>query len=260
MKLKFTILGCTSSFGVPYPGNDWGVCDPHEPKNRRTRCSLLIQSETTTLIVDTGADFREQMNRYNIKNLDAVFYTHKHADHTAGIDDLRIYAVRNKEKLTAYMNEETSLEVLRNKSYIFKQEHASHPAILSPYILQPFETVEVGDIAVQTHVLDHAVLNAVGYRFGNTAYSVDMKDIAEEKSFDALEGIDTWIVDAGAYHRTSFSLHATFDKIIELNKRIGAQRVILTSLSNHIDYKVASQEIPEGFEIAYDGLCVESVS
>ncbi len=258
MSLTFTILGSGCSYGVPYAGNDWGECDPHEPKNRRTRCSLLVQSENTTMIVDTGPDFREQMNSYDIKKIDGVVYTHKHPDHTAGIDDLRIYAIRNKEALRAYMDQDTSDYLMLSKDYLFKERHKTYPAIIRPEIIQHFDSFQIGDIDIETHVLDHVTVNTTGYRFGDLAYSVDMRDINNERSFEALKDIKTWIVDAGAYTLTSFSVHATFEHVQELNKRIKAERVILTSLSKRVDYKKASEHLPEGFELAYDGLKIKT--
>ena len=259
MGLKFTILGCANSYGVPYAGNDWGDCDPNEVRNRRTRCSLLVQSENTSIVIDTGADFREQMNIHKVNTLDAVLYTHKHSDHTAGIDDLRIYAIRNKAPLCAYLDSDTLDYIRTSRDYILETKVKEYPAMLTTHTVDPYSDFTINnDLKVQTHSLNHGSIISMGYRFGDVAYSLDMKDITDSRSFDALYGIKTWIVDAGAYKSEHNPVHATFDRIIELNQKVKASRVILTSLSNRIDYKQASSELPDGYEIAYDGMKIKS--
>lgn len=257
MGLKFTILGCGCSYGVPRPGNDWGYCDPSEPKNKRTRSSLMVQSDTTTLVVDTGQDFRDQMNRHEVQTVDAVCYTHLHADHTSGVDDIRIYAIRNQDKIPCYMNQETYEYFLESKGYLLEVKKETHPALMTANIREPFDVFQVEDIPVSTHLLDHGIIDSIGYRFGNVAYSLDMMDIADARTFDALEGIETWIVDGGAHNVAGKSIHARFDKIIELNQRVKARRVIMSSLTNRTDYSQASSELPDGYELAYDGMVIE---
>ncbi|MGB1076900.1 MAG: MBL fold metallo-hydrolase [Bdellovibrionales bacterium] len=255
--LKLTILGSGCSFGVPYAGNSWGECDPNEPKNKRSRCALLVESDTTTVVIDTGQDFREQMNKHNVQNVDAVLYTHKHPDHTAGIDDLRIYSIRKgKQPLPAYMDQTTYDYLSIAKDYLIEEQHETYPSVLVPHILAPLEKIKIGDIDITTHTLDHGTITSTGYRFGNTAYSLDMKSIPEEKSLQSLIGIDTWIVDAGAYREKNFSVHANFDEVIALNQKIKAERVIFMSLSNKIDYQTVSKELPNGYELAYDGMII----
>ncbi len=257
MGLKFTILGCGNSFGVPYAGDDWGECDPSEPKNRRSRCSLLVQSEKAAVIIDTGADFRDQMNAHKVKSLDAVFYTHKHSDHIAGIDDLRVYSVRNGFPLPAYMDAETDKNIRETKLYLVKELNKEYPQVIEPEVVVPFEVIGVEDIIVETHDLYHGPLDCIGYRVGNLAYSLDMKDIRTPKTLEVLQGIDTWIVDGGGHMSESNPVHATFNRVMELNEKVKAKRVILTSLNKYVDYKTASAELPEGYEIAYDGMVIE---
>lgn len=257
MGLKFTILGCGCSFGVPRPGNDWGNCDPSEPKNRRSRASLMVQSNETTIILDTGQDFREQMNRHNVQSIDAVLFSHLHTDHTSGVDDIRAYSIRNKARIKGYMNQETYDFFHKTKGYLIESVGETHPALLSPQVIKSFDTFEIGDIKIQSHSLDHGIIEAIGYRFGNFAYSLDMMDINDERTFEALEGVDTWVVDGGAHKVTGHAIHATFERVIELNQRIKARRVILSSLANRTDFKEASEELPDGYEIAYDGMVIE---
>ena len=251
--LKFTILGSGCSFGVPYPGNHGGKCDPSNPKNRRMRCSLLVQSDTTNIVVDTGQDFREQTNINEIKYIDAVLYSHKHPDHTAGIDDMRMFAIRVQNTIPAYMDDTTYEYLARAKDYLIKQENIAYPPIITPHILSGYETFSVGDIDVSTHILDHGTINSTGFRFGDVAYSLDMKDIHDERTFTALEGIGAWIVDAGGFESSENPVHASFEHIMNLNKRIKAKRVIFTSHTNHIDYDTISAQLPDGYELAYDG-------
>ena len=257
MGYKITILGCGNSFGVPRPGNEWGDCDPKNQKNRRTRCSLLVQSKTTNLVVDTGQDFREQMNAHNVKTLDAVLYTHAHGDHVAGIDDVRVYAQDkvNSGKFPVYSSQSCLTELQRRYKYLFETVNPSYPALFRKELVKVYEPFRVGDIDITPHLLNHGRITALGYRFGNTAYSVDMLDLAnDDMSIDHLKGINTWIVDAGGFMSSTNPVHASFERIFALNEKIGAKRVILTVLSHLIDYDSVNADLPDGFELAYDGL------
>jgi len=255
---EIIVLGCGNSTGVPAIGNYWGQCDPNEPKNTRTRSSIVVKSSKTTLVIDTGPDFRQQMNRENINNVDAVLYTHQHNDHVMGIDELRVLKFRNQKKIIPiYANPETIDDLERRFTYMFKGgNHKIYPPILQTNIL----TLDAlgkenrfDDIAFTPFEQDHGSCTSLGYRFGDFAYSVDILDLDAE-AIKTLTGIKTWLVDCAAYKDNENAVHAGIDKIIELNKKIRADKVYLTSLSLSADYQTLINELPENYYPSYDGL------
>ena len=259
MNLKFTLLGCGNSSGVPAVGNYWGDCDPNEPKNRRFRCSLAVQSPETTLVIDTGADFRHQMNAFNIQSLDGVFYTHQHSDHCHGIDDLRSFFFRNdKVAIPCYGNESTLNELSQRFDYLFKggNNQRYYPPIVKPCLLETHQfgvENQFNDITFIPFEMDHGTCTALGYRFKNLSYCVDMKTISE-KSLQIIKGSDIWIVDGAGYHNPDNAVHANLQTLYEYNKIIGAKEVYITCLSSLMDYDTLRGELPDGFFPAYDGL------
>jgi phosphoribosyl 1,2-cyclic phosphate phosphodiesterase len=257
MNLKVTVLGCGNSTGVPAVGNFWGACDPLEPKNRRSRPSIAVRSAKTTIIIDTGTDFREQMNRANIPTLDAVLYTHAHGDHVSGIDDLRLITYRNKKMTPVFSNQETILELQRRFHYLFEGGgHKLYPPVLEPHILSIDDCGKlqtIGDISYQFADQDHGTCRTLGFRFGSFAYSTDILDL-DHSAIEILKGIDTWMVDCAAYKDPNNSVHANLDRIFALNGKIGAKTVYLTSLSLSMDYQTLVNELPGGYAPAFDGL------
>ena len=256
-----TILGCGNSTGVPAIGNYWGACDTSEPKNARTRSSALIQSNTTTLVIDTGPDFRQQLNRENISKIDAVLYTHQHSDHTAGIDELRVLKHRNKMKLIPiYGNIETLQDLKHRFYYVFDGgNHALYPPLIKPHQITPEtfgHTMSIGDINLIPFEQDHGSCLSLGYRFGDTAYSVDILTL-NDAAVETLKGVNNWIVDCAAYHNDNNEVHASLNTIYALNDKIGAKNVFLTSLSLAMDYKTLCDELPEGYIPCYDGLRIK---
>lgn len=260
-KARVTILGCGNSTGVPAIGNYWGACDPNEPKNNRSRCSIAVQTDATTLIVDTGPDFRTQLTRENIVHIDGVLYTHMHSDHVGGIDELRIMRFRNKALIPIYADPETMADLKGRFPYIFDGgKSVLYPPIVEPHILWPekFGSLhKFGDIGYIPFEQDHGSCKSVGYRFGDLAYSVDIFNL-DHRAVETLAGIKTWIVDAAGYHQTDNSVHANLETIFSLNKRIKAQQVYLTSLTLGMDYQTLISELPQGYAPAHDGLILES--
>ena len=257
-ELKITVLGCGNSTGVPAIGNFWGQCDPNEPKNRRTRSSILVQSDETTLIIDTGPDFRQQLNRENVSNVDAVLYTHQHSDHVIGMDELRVLKFRNqKEFIPVYGNIETISELESRFYYLFKGgNHALYPPMVQSNIIQKDTygtTQSIDGIDFIPFEQDHGSCMSTGYRFGDFAYSVDILNL-DKKAIETLKGINIWLVDCAAYMDDENAVHASVNKIIALNKEIGADSVYLTSLSLAADYGAMLETLPEGYKPAYDGL------
>ncbi|HBR69560.1 MAG TPA: MBL fold metallo-hydrolase [Rhodospirillaceae bacterium] len=257
MKGTLTIMGCGNSTGVPALGNFWGQCDPSEPRNIRRRCSVLIQINDVNIVIDTGPDFREQLNRTGVNHIHAVLFSHAHADHINGIDELRFMAVKEKRLIPVYAHDE-SLEILKSRfHYLFDGgNHELYPPVVKGHEIASGQLGKVNNVNGVEFIpfkQDHGSCTSLGYRFGDTAYSVDVWDL-DEAAIKVLKGVKTWIVDAAAYKSKTNPVHASIEKIFSLNERIGAKAVYLTSLSLAMDYKTLLNELPEGYLPAYDGL------
>ena len=257
MSAEFILMGCSVSSGVPAIGNDWGACDPNEPKNRRDRPCAVVRSDKTTLIIDTGPDFRQQMNELDISDFDAVLYTHAHSDHIQGIDELRVIKVRSGNLIDIYGNDETIEELQARFSYMFKDQ-GFYSKVLNPHVINDNhygKAMQIGDIEFTPFYQDHGNCDCIGYRFGNIGYSADMKDI-NEQGIETLKGVDIWFADGAGHHIEDHVTHAPLSKLYELNKEIKAKKVYVVGLSKFMDYKTLQDELPEGFEPAYDRLSV----
>ncbi len=249
--MKVTILGCGTSGGVPKMPLHWGACDPNNPKNRRSRASILIEEGDTTLLVDTSPDLREQMIRENVQDLSAVFYTHDHADHTHGIDDLRGFFQRTREKLPTYADQAT-LDLLKTRfGYIFKTVEG-YPSICSGHAIKG--NVKVGPITMQPFEQIHGNSLSTGFRFGDIAYSTDLNALPES-SFDTLAGVKVWIVDA--LRHDPHPTHSHLAQTLEWIARVKPERAILTHMTWDLDYEALKKILPEGVEPAYDGMTIE---
>ncbi len=257
MGLKITIMGCGNAAGVPAIGNVWGACDPAEPRNRRSRAALAVQSAATSLVVDTGPDFRDQVNRAGITQIDAVIYTHPHSDHLNGIDELRYIRNRTKKLVPIYVDKPTLEELEQRFSYLFIERHGGiYPRVLDPQLITPAhlgQTLTIGDIGVVPFEQDHGTCTSLGLRFGSLAYSTDMVDLGQQ-ALEVLRGVKTWIVDGGAYNFPENPVHATLRQVYALNEIVQAERVIITHMPGFMDYATLRRELPEGYEPAYDGL------
>jgi len=263
--LEFTILGSGSSGGVPRADGNWGVCDPANPKNRRTRCSMMVRRPgghppelQTTVLIDTSPDMRLQTADAGARRVDAVLYTHDHADQCNGIDDLRAFYLRNQSRTPCFMDARTRATIGARFSYVFKGE-GGYPAIcdivdLPPYGVDFSVDGPSGPIHVATFDQDHGDIRSVGYRIGDVAYSSDVVGLPDS-SFEALAGVRVWIVDALRYrpHPT----HATVERALEWIARVKPERAILTNLHIDLDYETLRKELPVGVEPAYDGLRFE---
>ncbi|MBI1407019.1 MAG: MBL fold metallo-hydrolase [Caulobacter sp.] len=263
-RLLLTILGCGSSGGVPRADGNWGACDPGEPKNRRRRCSVLVRRPSpedgpeTTLVVDTSPDFREQAIAAKIQRLDGVLFTHDHADQTHGLDDIRAFALNQRQRIPAWMDDATWARLEHRFGYIF-HSHGGYPAISElnpmPGLGVRFEVAgPSGAIPVVTFDQEHGEIRSLGFRFGSVAYSPDVNGLPES-AFDALEGVETWIVDALRY--TPHPTHAHLAETLRWIERVQPRRAILTNMHIDMDFNRLRQELPEGVEPAWDGMVVE---
>ncbi len=251
-RMKVTILGCGTSGGVPRIGNVWGDCDPNEPKNRRSRASIHIESAETSIIIDTSPDFREQCLRENIERLDAVLYTHEHADHTHGIDDLRGYMLINKGERVPVYGDQRTLDALEKRfGYIF-YEKVGYPSVARTVPIDgPFE---IGDLSITPFSQQHGRIQSLGFRIGDFAYSTDLNGL-DEAAFAALDGVKTWIVDALRYepHPT----HTHLDQTLAWVDRVQPERAILTHMTWDMDYETLRCQLPAGIEPGYDGMVID---
>lgn len=253
------ILGCSASSGVPMIGNKWGECDPSEPRNRRTRTSLALQSQDGLVVIDTGPDFKDQMNRENLSCPDAIIYTHAHNDHINGIDEVRWLAMAKKSKMPIYGNEETILELKQRFSYLFappRPDLYSSVVEVSHWNKNDFyKSHKVSDFNFDLIPLDHESVTCSGFRFGDFAYTVDVVRM-EEKALHALKGIKNWVVDAGSYKNRANLVHASIQQVMEWNEVVGAENVYFSSMTIHMDYQTVLNETPDGYFPAYDGLVI----
>jgi phosphoribosyl 1,2-cyclic phosphate phosphodiesterase len=263
--LSFTILGCGSSGGVPRADGAWGDCDPAEPRNRRSRCSLLVRHRSglgpdheTTVLVDTSPDLRLQTAAAGVVRVDAALLTHDHADQTHGIDDLRAFALRNRRRTPCFMDAATERSMMRRFGYIFHSQDG-YPAICDARAIPEHGVAwsidgPSGPIPVTTFEQDHGGVCSVGYRFGAVAYSSDVVDLSDQ-AMDALLGLKVWIVDALRYrpHPT----HAHLDKTLGWIDTLKPERAILTNMHIDLDYRRLSAMLPAGVEPAFDGMTFE---
>jgi phosphoribosyl 1,2-cyclic phosphate phosphodiesterase len=260
--LRFTILGCASSGGVPRVDGDWGACDPTNPKNRRRRCSLLVErhGETgvTRVLVDTGPDMREQLLSARAGRLDGVVYTHAHADHIHGIDDLRGLALVERKRVDVYMDRETLRRAEEAFAYCFRPVAEGYPPILEAHVVAPGDRVRIegpgGAITLDCFAQVHGRIMSLGWRVGGLVYSCDLNDLPAE-SLPYLEGLDVWIVDALRYrgHTSHFAVRDALGWI----DRIGPARAVLTNLHQDLDYEILKAQLPPHVEPAYDMMTIE---
>lgn len=258
--LKVTVMGCGHSSGVPSVGNHWGHCDPNEPRNRRTRPSIAVQSETTNIVVDTGPDFREQINRTDIKNVHGVIYTHAHGDHIHGLDDLRPFRIRHGKIIDIYSNRATIEELEERFAYMFTQKQEIYPQILKSTIIEKdaFGTpLMIGDIPVVPFEQIHGHMFTLGLRFGDFAYSTDVVDL-DQAALATLAGIRTWVVDCAGYKMDQNLVHFKLKQVFEMNRIVQAEQVVLTHMPGFMDYRALEKELPEGYAPGYDGMVIEA--
>jgi phosphoribosyl 1,2-cyclic phosphate phosphodiesterase len=261
--LKFTILGCGSSGGVPRPALGWGVCDPNNPRNRRRRTSLLVERRNgagiSRVLVDTSPDLREQLLEADVDWLDGVLYTHEHADHTHGIDDLRALFIKRRRQVDVYLDEPTAKVMHARFGYCFVSPPGSeYPPIVTEHRLAAGQAVTIngegGAITALPILQEHGDIPSLGFRFGALAYSCDLSGMPDA-SAAALAGVEVWIIDALRYR--PHPSHLSVDEALTWIERIKPARAILTNLHSDLDYEELKTKLPAHVEPAFDGLTVE---
>ncbi|MEX0815210.1 MAG: MBL fold metallo-hydrolase [Dongiaceae bacterium] len=257
--MRITVLGCGGSAGVPRVGNDWGRCDPANPKNRRRRPAILVERGAASVLIDTPPDLRQQLLDARVADLDAVLFTHDHADHTHGIDDLRyLRRGRDAPPIDTYGTPETLAALDRRFGYVFRGAEGGQGAPYRPFlkahpIRGPFP---VAGIDVTPFEQDHGYGNvSIGFRLGTMAYTTDAVGLPEAAFDGALRGLELWIV--GCLRFEPHPTHAHFDKAIEWIARAKPKRAVLTGMNQSVDYAAIAARCPPGVEPAYDGLVVE---
>jgi phosphoribosyl 1,2-cyclic phosphate phosphodiesterase len=252
--MRVTMLGCGPSWGVPMIGDVWGACDPAEPRNRRRRVSILVEEGGATLLVDTSPDLRAQLLDAGVRGLDAVLYTHAHADHLHGLDDLRSVNRLTQKPLPVFADARTLQEIRTRFGYVFAPlRHGARGGFYKP-VLEPVEITgpfEAAGIPVTPFVQDHGFSPTLGFRFGRFAYSTDVIRL-DEAAFAVLAGIEVWIVDCIRCepHVTHSHLAQTLDWIA----RVKPRRAILTHMDESLDYASLRASLPAGVEPGHDGL------
>ena len=249
--LKITILGCGPSTGVPTATGNWGACDPSNPKNYRSRSSLFVVSESHNLLIDTTPDLRRQMIDNKIKNISSVLYTHEHADHTHGIDDLREFATKQQATIPVYADQDCYNLLTKRFSYIFNGK-GSYPPIATINLIKG--VFQLGDMNITPFEQQHGGSTSMGFRINNFAYSTDVSEL-NDYAFSVLQGIDLWIVDS--LRLIPHPSHAHLDKVLHWVSLIRPKRTIITHMNIDMDYDSLLPLLPPGVEPAYDGQSID---
>ena len=259
-ELRFTILGCGSSGGVPRLGNLWGACDPENPRNARRRCSMLIEREgeggITRVLIDTSPDLRGQLLDAGVGALDAVVYTHSHADHVHGIDDLRMIVFNMKARLPVWADGGTQDSLYSRFGYAFTQpEDSPYPPILDMHTIKgPFAIDGAGgEISLTPFEVEHGSIDALGFRIADLAYLPDVSSIPEA-SWAKLQGLDCWVLDA--LRRDPHPTHSHLAQSLDWIAASGARRGVLTNMHIDLDYATLEAETAEHITPAYDGMVI----
>ncbi|MFM9891021.1 MAG: MBL fold metallo-hydrolase [Rickettsiales bacterium] len=255
--MKVTVLGCGPSGGVPLIGCQCAVCQGSNLRNNRTRASILIELGDAKLLVDTSPDLRQQALRQDLSHLDAVLYTHAHADHTHGIDDLRSFNFHMKRAIPLYGSKETLDRLTQQFSYCFAPiRHGDNPAVpaLEVNFIEEYDYFQVAGVNIQSFLQYHGKGKSLGYRIGNFAYSTDV-DKLPEQSLQLLESLDVWLVDCLQYEPAP--THAHLARTLEWVARLKPKRAILTHMTHVFDYERLCRELPENCEPAFDGMEID---
>jgi phosphoribosyl 1,2-cyclic phosphate phosphodiesterase len=257
--MRVTILGCGGSNGVPTIGNRWGTCDPAEPRNRRLRPSILVEHADTVILVDTTPDLREQLLAARVARLDAVLFSHDHADHSHGVDDLREVNRLMSAPIPIYGLPETVNNLSNRFSYCFQPlepgAQSYYRPVLTPHTISGTAPFTVGALTIRPFLQDHGYWRTAGYRFGDFAYSTDVLRL-NEAAFVALAGVNAWVVDC--VREEPHPVHSHLSQTLGWIARVKPRRAWLTHMNNTMDYRTLMASLPTGVEPAYDGLVIDA--
>ena len=261
-KLTFKILGCGSSGGVPRLGGNWGDCDPNNTKNQRSRCSLLVERTAsegvTRVLIDTSPDMRSQLLKSNVGELDGVVYTHEHADHVHGIDDLRMIVFNMRKRVNVWADAKTQEALLQKFGYTFIQvEGSSYPPILEMSTINGQFSIggPGGEITFNPFEVQHGTITSLGLRIDDVTYIPDISAM-NEIAWDQIKKTNIWILDA--LRRTPHQSHTHLSQSLEWIKKSGVEKGILTNMHIDMDYETLLNELPSNVEPAYDGMSLTS--
>lgn len=257
--MRITLLGTGAAGGVPMISAGWGDCDPAEPRNRRLRSSILVEEGDTRILVDSGPDVREQLLRAEVTRLTAVLYTHAHADHIHGLDELREVNRAMRGPLDIWGDADTLDDLQHRFAYAFEGVDLDTQPIFRPWLIPHELTPEftVGGLTVRSFAQDHGWITSWGFRFGDFAYSTDVLNL-DDAAFVTLAGVRTWVV--GCLTDKPHSTHAHVDKVIAWHERVGPERTILTHMGPGLDYATLRRTLPAGIEPGYDGMTLQAVA
>ena len=259
-RMRFTILGCGSSGGVPRLGGHWGDCDPNNPRNRRRRCSMLVERDgpdgTTSVLIDTSPDLRSQLLDTETGRLDGVVYTHSHADHVHGIDDLRMIVFNMRARIPVWADGDTQNALFSRFGYAFVQPEGSpYPPILDMKTISGAFEVDGpgGPISFDPFEVNHGSIDALGFRIGDLAYLPDVAEIPDDV-WPKLDNLDVWVVDA--LRRTPHPTHAHLERTLEWIDQVKPRRAVLTNMHIDLDYATVEAETAEHITPAFDGMVI----
>jgi phosphoribosyl 1,2-cyclic phosphate phosphodiesterase len=259
--MRVVVLGCGGSAGVPMIGGadgagEWGACDPTEPRNVRSRSSIVVESGGARLLVDTAPELRVQLLACRVPGVDAILYTHAHADHITGLDDVRILNRIANRPLEAFATRRTLEELGRRFGYAFRPWEPPNffRPVLEPREVAPGQTVRMAGMAARLFEQDHGYAPTLGLRIGGFGYSTDVVAL-DESALDTLAGVDTWLV--GCFCRGPHPTHAHVDLVLDWAARIGARRTVLTHMGTDLDWGWLIRRLPPGVEPGHDGKVLE---
>ena len=254
--MRVTVLGCGGSAGVPVIGNNWGACNPDNPKNRRLRPSVLVEARGVTLLIDTTPDLRQQLLTADVRRIDAVLYSHAHADHCHGIDELREVNRLMQQPIATHGSANTLADIQDRFGYCFRPlppgANFYRPVLTPVPVDGPFE---IGGVRVVPFAQDHGFSVSIGYRIGPFAYSTDVMRL-DENAFAVLDGVTVWVVDCVRIE-PPHPVHAHLEVTLAWIARVRPERAYLTHMNHTVDYDELAGLVPQGVAPAYDGLVIE---
>ena len=252
MGIKFTILGCGSSLGIPRIDGYFGSCNPKNKKNYRTRCCALISNENKNILIDTSPDIKYQLLRHKIKNIDEVFYTHMHGDQTHGINELRVFYLKNRKRINVYADKDTK-EYLKNSfTYCFKGNFG-YPPIMKLNILKKKHKYK--KLLIESFSVEHGKVNSALYLVNKKcAYASDVSYI-NKKTLKKIKNLKYFIIDCLRFE--PHPSHLCLDQVLEIHNFIKPEKTILTNLNNEMDYQSLKNKLPQGIIPAYDGMILK---